>query len=427
MSASVSTRARSLFAGSVGNLVEWYDWYVYAAFSIYFAKSFFPNGDLTAQLLNTAGIFALGFLVRPLGGWLLGRYADRRGRKAALTMSVLLMCAGSLVIAILPGYEHIGAAAPLILVLARLLQGLSVGGEYGTSATYLSEIAPPDRRGLYSSFQYVTLILGQLLALAVLLVLQHLVLSDREIERWGWRIPFAIGAAFAVVAALLRRDMAESNAFATLSRRAQNPLRELMAHPRAVATVFGLTVGGTVSFYTYTTYTQKFLVNTAGFDKDVATGICALALLLFMLLQPLVGLLSDRIGRRPVLIAFGAGATVCTVPIMSLLGGASSAATAFLLVLFALIIVSGYTAVNAVVKAELFPTHLRALGVGLPYALAVAIFGGTAEYVALWFKSIGHEAGFYWYVTACAAISLVVYIVVPDTRKTSKLAAADVA
>lgn len=423
MSAAAS-RTRSLLAGCAGNLVEWYDWYAYAAFSIYFAQAFFPRGDLTAQLLNTAGIFALGFLVRPLGGWLLGWYADRHGRRAALTLSVLLMCSGSLVIAVLPGYEQIGAAAPVALVLARLLQGLSVGGEYGTSATYLSEIAPPDRRGFYSSFQYVTLILGQLLALAVLLVLQHWALSERQIESWGWRIPFAIGAAFAVVVALLRRDMAESSAF-TAARRVRYPLRELARHPRAIAIVFGLTLGGTVSFYTYTTYMQKFLVNTTGFDKAEATGICALALLLFLPLQPLVGSLSDRIGRRAVLIAFGGGATLCTVPIMSLLSSASSPVAAFVLVLFALVIVSGYTAVNAVVKAELFPTEVRALGVGLPYAVAVALFGGTAEYVALWFKSIGHEAGFYWYVTACAAISLAVYVVVPDTRRTSKLAAHD--
>jgi len=420
---ATSGRTRSLFAGSAGNLVEWYDWYAYAAFSIYFAPTFFPSGDLTAQLLNTAGIFALGFLVRPLGGWLLGWYADRRGRRAALTLSVLLMCSGSLVIAILPGYEHIGAAAPVLLVLARLLQGLSVGGEYGTSATYLSEIAPADRRGFYSSFQYVTLVLGQLLALAVLLALQYWLLSERQLESWGWRIPFLIGAAFAVVVAWLRRDMAESSAF-TASCRVRRPLRELARYPRAIAIVFGLTLGGTVSFYTYTTYMQKFLVNTAGFDKPVATGICALALLLFLPLQPLIGSLSDRIGRRPVLIAFGVGATVGTVPLMSVLGTTTTPAAAFFLVLLALVIVSGYTAVNAVVKAELFPTEVRALGVGLPYALAVALFGGTAEYVALWCKSIGYEAGFYWYVTACAAVSLMVYVVVPDTRGTSKLGAA---
>jgi MHS family alpha-ketoglutarate permease-like MFS transporter len=406
-----SSRTRSLLAGSAGNLVEWYDWYAYAAFSIYFAPTFFPSGDLTAQLLNTAGIFALGFLVRPLGGWLLGWYADRRGRRAALTLSVLLMCSGSLVIALLPGYAVIGAAAPVLLILARLLQGLSVGGEYGTSATYLSEIAPADRRGFYSSFQYVTLIMGQLLALAVLLVLQYWLLSEQQLESWGWRIPFLLGAGFAVVVAILRRDMAESNAFTT-ARRVSHPLRELARHPRAIAIVFGLTLGGTVSFYTYTTYMQKFLVNTAGFDKPVATGICALALLSFLPLQPLIGSLSDRIGRRPVLIAFGVGATVSTVPLMSLLGNSTSPTAAFFLVFFALVIVSGYTAVNAVVKAELFPTEVRALGVGLPYALAVALFGGTAEYVALWFKSIGHEIGFPLYVTGCAAISLVVYVVV---------------
>jgi len=416
-------RLRSLFAGSVGNLVEWYDWYVYAAFSIYFARSFFPSGDLTAQLLNTAGVFALGFLVRPLGGWLLGWYADRRGRKAALTLSVLMMCGGSLAIAAVPGYEQIGTGAPLVLVLARLLQGLSVGGEYGTSATYLSEIAPANRRGFYSSFQYVTLIMGQLLALAVLLLLQHVFLSEAQMEAWGWRIPFVIGAICAVVAVLLRRDMAESAVFELGGRRTRgNPLRELLAHPKAVLTVVGLTMGGTLAFYTYTTYTQKFLVNTTGFDKETATAISAIALLLFMLLQPLVGLLSDRVGRRPVLIAFGVGTALFTVPIMSALGSATSASGAFLLVLLALLIVSGYTSVNAIVKAELFPTHIRALGVGLPYAVTVALFGGTAEYVALWFKSAGNEPGFYWYVTGCALVSLTVYVLMPDTRDTSKIA-----
>jgi MFS transporter, MHS family, alpha-ketoglutarate permease len=416
-------RLQSLLAGSLGNLIEWYDWYIYAAFSIYFAKVFFPSGNLTAQLLNTAGVFALGFLMRPLGGWLLGWYADRRGRKGALTLSVLMMCGGSLIIAVVPGYEHIGIVAPLLLVVARLLQGLSVGGEYGTSATYLSEIAPAHRRGAWSSFQYVTLIMGQLLALSVLLLLQR-VISESHLEAWGWRIPFALGAAGAIVAALLRRGMAESAAYELKAQgRQRNPLAELIAHPRAIATVVGLTIGGTVTFYTYTTYAQKFLVNTAGFSKQTATAICAIALFIFMLLQPLVGWLSDRIGRRPILIAFGVSATLGTVPIMSSLGRASSGASAFLLMMVALVIVSGYTAVNAIVKAELFPTHVRALGVGLPYALAVALFGGTAEYIALWFKSVGYELGFYWYVTMCAATSLAVYVIVPDTKSTSKMAA----
>ncbi len=415
-------RGFSIFSGSVGNLVEWYDWYVYSSFSLYFADSFFPGRGLTLQLRDAAGTFALGFLMRPLGGWLLGWFADRKGRKAALTLSVTLMCGGSLLIAVTPDYATIGIGAPLVLVVARLLQGLSVGGEYGTSATYLSEIAPPERRGFFSSFQYVTLIMGQLLALSVLVVLQQRLLTERQLTSWGWRIPFAIGALCSFVGFLLRRGMDESDAFiSTAGRRSRSPLRELLAHPREVLIVFGLTMGGTVSFYTYTTYAQKFLVTTTGFTKEVATSISAGSLLVFALLQPAVGLLSDYVGRRAVLLAFGILATLTTVPLMTALGTAATAAQAFTLIMVALLIVSGYTAVNAVVKAELFPTEIRALGVGLPYALAVALFGGTTEYVALWTKSAGHEPWFYWYVTGCAAISLGVYFLMPDTKSHSRI------
>lgn len=413
-------RLRSIFSGSIGNLVEWYDWYVYAAFSLYFAKAFFPHGDRTAQLLNTAAVFAVGFLMRPLGGWLMGLWADRHGRKSALMLSVTLMCAGSLMIALTPGYASIGVAAPILLVLARLLQGLSVGGEYGTSATYLSEMATREHRGFWSSFQYVTLILGQLLALAVLILLQVL-LDAEQIDAWGWRIPFVIGAMCAVTALYLRRNMAETESFAKSahSKRSDSSLGALLHHPRAIVTVIGLTLGGTVAFYTYTTYMLKFLVNSVGMDRPTATLISASTLIVYMLLQPLVGALSDRIGRRPILIGFGVLGTLLTVPILSALGHVDSPLEAFALIMLALLIVSGYTAINAVVKAELFPVEIRALGVGLPYALTVSIFGGSAEYIALWFKSAGHEAGFYWYVTACIAVSLLVYVLMPDTRRTS--------
>ena len=421
-------RLRSIFSGSVGNLVEWYDWYVYAAFSLYFAQVFFPAGDRTTQLLNTAAIFAVGFLMRPLGGWLLGRYADRHGRKAALLLSVLMMCAGSLIITFTPGYASIGVAAPVLLVLARLLQGLSVGGEYGTSATYLSEMATREHRGFWSSFQYVTLILGHLLALGVLILLQQVLLTDEQLREWGWRIPFAIGALAAVTAVWLRRNMVETETFArseavadATGQQRQGTLRALMQHPRAVLTVIGLTMGGTLAFYTYTTYMHKFLVNSAGLDGRTASMLNASTLLLYMLMQPLVGALSDRIGRRPILIAFGVLGTALTYPILSHLQDVQSAGEAFWLILAALAIVSGYTAINAVVKAELFPVEVRALGVGLPYALTVALFGGTAEYVALWFKQAGMESGFYWYVTACIACSLLVYLWMPDTRRTSRI------
>ncbi len=415
-------RLRSIFSGSVGNLVEWYDWYVYAAFSLYFAKSFFPQGDATAQLLNTAAVFAVGFLMRPIGGWLMGIYADRRGRKAALMFSVVLMCSGSLIIALTPGYATIGVAAPIILVIARMLQGLSVGGEYGCSATYLSEMASARHRGFWSSFQYVTLILGQLLALGVLIALQQWFLTPAELEAWGWRIPFAIGALCAVVALWLRRNMAETECFVEQDAAPKKgSLRVLLEYPREVLMVVGLTMGGTLAFYTYTTYMQKFLVNSAGMSRDTATLVSAASLTVFMLLQPLFGALSDRIGRRPLLIGFGVLGTLCTVPILTALAAVETPLQAFGLIMAALLIVSGYTSINAVVKAELFPVRIRALGVGLPYALAVSIFGGTAEYVALWFKKVGMESGFYWYVTACIACSLLVYLWMPDTKRESRI------
>lgn len=421
-------RLRSIFSGAVGNLVEWYDWYAYAAFSLYFAPVFFPEGDATSQLLRTAAIFAVGFLMRPLGGWLLGRYADRHGRKAALLLSVTMMCAGSLMIALTPGHASIGSAAPALLLLARLVQGLSVGGEYGASATYLSEMATREHRGFWASFQYVTLVMGHLLALGVLIALQRWLLTPEQLGAWGWRIPFVIGALAALTALWLRRNMHETESFARSEaddspahQRRQGTLRELMRHPRAVLTVVGLTMGGTLAFYTYTTYVHKFLVNSAGIDRQTAALVNAASLFVYMLLQPVVGALSDRVGRRPVLIVFGVLGTLLTVPILSSLQQVETGLQAFWLVMGALVIVSGYTSINAVVKAELFPVEVRALGVALPYALTVAIFGGTAEALALWFRKIGMESGFYWYVTACIACSLAVYLWMPDTRTHSRI------
>lgn len=413
-------RIRAILIGSSGNLVEWYDFYVYAAFSLYFAKAFFPAGDQTAQLLNTAAIFAVGFLMRPIGAWLFGRMADRHGRRVALTTSVLLMCFGSALLAVTPVYATIGIAAPIILLAARMIQGLSLGGEYGTSATYLSEMATAERRGFYSSFQYVTLIGGQLAAMLVLVVLQKFVLTPAELDAWGWRIPFAIGAGLAVVAYVMRRDLAETEVFHR-SKRREGSLKALFAHPREVAIVVGLTLGGTLAFYTYTTYMQKFLVNTSGFSKDTATLISASALFVYMLMQPVVGAISDRIGRRPVLIAFGVLGVLFTVPLLTAIQSTQDPLAAFALIVAGLAIVSCYTAINAVVKAELFPTSVRALGVGLPYALTVALFGGTAEYIALWLKQAGRETDFFWYVTICIGLSLVVYATMRDTRNDSAI------
>ncbi|WP_030899720.1 MFS transporter [Streptomyces sp. NRRL S-474] len=415
----------NIVRGSIGNLIEWYDWYAYTAFSVYFASVFFPSGDQTAQLLNTAAVFAVGFLMRAIGGWVLGRYADRRGRRAALTLSVTLMAAGSLIVALTPSYGSIGVAAPVLLVTARLLQGLSVGGEYSTSATYMSEVASPGRRGYYSSFQYVTLIAGQLTALGLQIVLQQ-VLSAAQMESWGWRIAFVVGAAGAVVVLWLRRGMDESESFEKAAEAAgtgesRGTLRTLLSYPRQCLTVVGLTMGGTLFFYTYTTYLQKFMVNTSGIAKPTAAWINFFALLVFVVLQPVMGLLSDRVGRRPLLIAFGVLGTVVVVPSLTLLSHTSDPVYAFLLMTVPLAVSSLYTSISAVVKAELFPTSIRALGVGLPYALTVAVFGGTAEYIALWFKKAGHENWYFFYVTACVLVSLLVYIRMRETSDASPL------
>ncbi|HXH16345.1 MAG TPA: MFS transporter [Sphingomonas sp.] len=416
-------RLKSILGGSAGNLVEWFDWYVYSAFGLYFAPVFFPKGNSTAQLMSVAAVFAVGFLMRPIGAWVMGIYADRHGRKSGLTLSVTLMCAGSFLIAITPGFATIGWIAPGLLILARLMQGLSVGGEYGASAVYLSEMAGKSRRGFFSSFQYVTLIAGQLLALGVLLLLQS-TLSVGQLDAWGWRIPFAIGGVLALVVFRIRRGLLETesyqNAKADGTPKSSGWLL-FSTYPREAFTVLLLTAGGTLAFYAYTTYMQKFLVNTSGFSRESATLIMTAALALYAAFQPAAGALSDRIGRKPLMVGFGIAGVLFTVPIFTVLETAANPYLAFGLVVGSLFIVTGYTAINAVVKAELFPAHVRALGVALPYALANTMFGGTAEYVALWLKNEGMERGFYWYVTAMIGVSLIVYLRMKDTRAHSRI------
>jgi MHS family alpha-ketoglutarate permease-like MFS transporter len=458
-------RTRAILGGSAGNLVEWYDWFAYAAFSIYFAKIFFPKGDQTAQLMQTAAIFAVGFGARPVGAWLMGLYADRKGRKAGLTLAVGLMCAGSLVIALCPGHATIGDAAPVILLLARLLQGLSVGGEYGASATYMSEMAGKQRRGFWSSFQYVTLIMGQLVAALVLVILQN-TLDKQQLADWGWRIPFFVGAALAVVVFWIRTGIEESVSHQNVTRHDPISARQVASvgglllltvaamivgftawsfagaaqgasvvlllltyvalaaplvsrHPKQTLAIIGLTAAGSLAFYAYTTYMLKFLTNTAGFSKATAGAINLATLAGFMLIQPLFGWLSDKVGRKTMLVfAFGVGALIAW-PVFTLTAKAASPQIAFGLIFAALVVQSGYTSISAVVKAELFPTHVRALGVALPYAIGNAAFGGTAEYVALWFKREGMESGFYLYVSAIMAVGLIVALLLRDTGKHS--------
>jgi MHS family alpha-ketoglutarate permease-like MFS transporter len=417
-------RLKNIVGGSAGNLVEWFDWYVYSAFALYFAPVFFPKGDQTAQLLQTAAIFAVGFVMRPIGAWMMGVYADHRGRKAGLTLSVSLMCLGSLMIAVAPTYAQAGLLSPAILLVARVIQGLSLGGEYGSSATYMSEIADRERRGFWSSFLYVTIIGGQLCALALLVFLQS-VLGDDAMHVWGWRVGFVAGAILAVVVFFIRRRLDETQSYenvaAQAERRKSSIANLFRHHPREALLVIAITAGGTASFYAYTIYLQKFLANTSGFDKATASQLMTVALAIMLLLQPLAGRLSDFVGRRPLMIFFGVCGTLFTYPIFMALADTHEVGPAFALVMAALVMVTGYTSINAIVKAELFPADIRALGVALPFAIANTLFGGTAEYIALWLKDAGHENWFYIYISLLCAIYLVAVLLMRETKHTSQI------
>ena len=410
-------RIRDILGGSAGNLVEWYDWYAYSALTIYFAPVFFPKEDTTAQLLSAAAIFAVGFLMRPIGAWMMGVYSDRHGRKSGLTLSVALMAGGSLMIACAPTYATAGWIAPTVLVLARMLQGLSVGGEYGASATYLSEKAMRNRRAFWASFQYITLIGGQLLALAVVVLLQT-VMPDSEVQEWGWRVAFGIGALLAFGVYFLRARLTETESFVRQGAdRAKSSILDLWRnHPREFLIVAAISGGGSAAFYAYTTYMQKFLVNTSGFSRPTATMIMTIALVVFMLIQPWWGLAADRWGRKPMLYVFGFGGALVSVPIYSAISVVTEPLTALALVLVPLVILGSYTSISGLVKAELFPAHIRTLGVALPYAVGNTIFGGTAEYVALWFKQAGLESGFYWYLSAVIGMAAIGFLMLPETK-----------
>jgi MFS transporter, MHS family, dicarboxylic acid transporter PcaT len=407
------SRIRGLIGACSGNLVEWYDFFAYAYTAIYFASAFFPSGNQTSQLLATAGVFAVGFFMRPLGGWLFGWIADTRGRKISMIIAVFMMCSGSLVIALLPTYQTIGVAAPILLVVARLLQGLSVGAEYGTGATYISEVATAGRRGLYGSFQYFTIIAGQLLALLTVVALQH-TLSPEDLKAWGWRIPFFIGALSAVVVVYLRRSMTETASQKDMHRKEAGSISGLLAHKRAVLLVLAFTAGGSLYFYTFTTYMQKFLVVSAGMSPETVSIIMTTALVCFMACQPLFGMLADRIGVKAHMLLFSGLAALLVVPILYALKSVTSPYAAFGLFVSGLVIASFYTPISGLVKADLYPPAVRALGVGFPYAIANALFGGTAEYVALSLRSVGIEPYFFFYVAALAALTFVASALMPD-------------
>ena len=416
MEISKAKRIRSIVAASSGNLVEWYDFYIYAFSAIYFAHTFSTSQNDTIQQINAFGIFALGFLMRPIGSWLFGSLADKIGRKSSMIFSVILMALGSFMIAALPSKESVGDFAILVLLLARLIQGLSVGGEYGIAATYLSELASEGKRGFYSSFQYVTLIGGQLLAVASISVLL-LFFDEAEMKEWAWRILFVFGGLLALGSLFVRGVMHETGQ--NLKKHEDRGTLKALFNTswREFLIVVGITAGGSLAFYTITTYSKTFMINSAGIDATTSNHIMLIALFILMIFQPIFGALGDKIGHQRSLLIFAILAFIGVYPLFSLIkSGGEFIAFAAIIALF--IILSFYTSVAGIFKAKLFPEHVRALGTGFGYAIPNAIFGGSAPYVALQFKENGIENGFFVYL---AVMMILVFIVAKMLPKNAKL------
>ncbi|MFI1798137.1 MFS transporter [Streptomyces sp. NPDC020379] len=407
---------RQLAAASVGNAAEWYDWYAYSFLATYFADQIFPkgSGNSLVPLLSSFAVFAVGFFMRPVGGLLMGAVADRRGRRAALTVTILLMGGGSLLVALTPTYASVGVLAPVVLVIARLVQGLSVGGEFAASTTFLIESAGPGRRGLFSSFQYVSTTFGQLLASGSAAFLAHL-LTDEQMGDWGWRVPFLFGALISLVGFWIRQGAHETHEVVREAAARPSLFEGMRRYPRQSLLICGITAGGTLAYYTWTTYLPTYAQVNANISKGDALLAGTISLAFFAVLQPLGGMLSDHIGRKPLLIGFAVGFAALAVPLLHAIDGSF---TSLLLVQCAgMVLLTGYTSVAAAVNAEVFPARVRAAGIGFPYSLTVALFGGTAPYVGTWFKQSGHPSAFPWYVAALCVVSACVYLLLPETAK----------
>jgi MFS transporter, MHS family, alpha-ketoglutarate permease len=412
------SQLRQVLAASSGNVVEWYDWLIYSYLSVYFADQVFPDsGNRLVPILATFAIFAVGFVMRPVGGLVLGVYADRLGRRAAMVLTVTIMGAGQILMTALPTYEQVGVLSPVLLLIIRLGQGFAVGGEFAISSVFLVESAPPGARGLYSSYSYVGSNLGQLLAAGAAALMSNLV-SESGMHDWGWRVPFAVGAVACLVGIWIRRGTVETHADVDRMVRGEvgrpHLFEFLRRHPRQAATIVGMTVGPTVAFYTWAVYLPTYANITRGYDPARALTVSTLALVVFTVIQPVAGVLSDRIGRRPLLIGSALGFALLTVPLLAMLG--TSFWNLMVITLIGMVFLTGYTAVCAAAMVELFPARVRTAGIGFPYSLTVAAFGGTAPFLATLLVDSGHAALFGWYVAATALISAVVFIRMPETK-----------
>ena len=410
---------RTLVAASVGNAVEWYDWTVYATFSVYFATQIFSADNESLAFIGTFATYALAFFFRPLGGMLLGRYADLRGRKQAMILTISLMAAGSLLIAVLPTYAQVGWLAPILLLVARVGQGMSLGGEVSNASAYLGEIAPPERRGRYSSFNYIST--GSSVLIASLLgALLANSLSDDQLASWGWRIPFVVGGVLGLVGLWLRRSMDETEQFEENKAKAEalkNPLLlTLREHPKAVAQLVGFTLLSTLCYYTFFSALTPFAVEQQKLDAGMVFTALSIATALFVALQYPFGWTADRFGRKPQMLIWSGAIALLVVPLSKLVVPGATFASMLLVFCVGLGLYAMLSSIAPAIMSELFPTELRGLGIGAWYNLTVAVFGGTAPLVIQWLSGVGHSSWFFWYVAVGAAIAFVATLTLPETK-----------
>ena len=408
-------RVMAIVGAASGNLVEWFDFYIYAAFAVYFTHAFTaPDMSDSTKAIYVWGVFAASFFMRPIGSWLFGWIGDTYGRKKSMIISITLMAISSFLFAALPTYDDVGMLAPFLLLAVRLLQGLSVGGEYGTVATYMSEVALKGQRGFYSSFQYVTLSGGQLLA-SLLGVIMLALMSKEELMNGGWRIPFIIGGVVAILSFFARRHLKETLKEDEGQKEGSGSLTELFKHNwKTFLLVVGYTSAGSLCFYIITVYSKTYITSLGFADKTVGY-MMTIALFVFMCAQPVFGIISDQIGRRTSMILFSVTSAIFIYPVMVIAMPYfhNSAVIVTLLLILLMFFLSFYTSISGLVKAEMFPAHIRALGVGFAYAVGNAIFGGSAPAVALQLKEMGHENTFFLYVIVMLIICLICSLQLP--------------
>lgn len=414
-----SKQRKAILAGSVGNVIEWLDWALYATLAPLFASQFFDSSDPTAALLATLAVFAVGFVMRPIGGAVLGAYADRHGRKKGLVLTIGLMAVSSILIGLIPTFGAIGTLAPILLVLIRLLQGFSAGGEFGSSSSFLVESAAPGRRAFAGSWQQVSVATGVLLASVTGFTMTSM-LSEEAVSSYGWRIAFIVAGLLGLAGLWLRVTVEETDSFRRASAegktKQKHPLVGLLRdHPMAALRVVGITIPGTLLYYMWMSYMPGYAKSAMGIDLNQGFLANIIAVGYFICLLPLVGILSDRFGRKPTMLAFAGGFLVFAYPAFQLLGQGTFSVL-LIVELIGVTFLAGYSANCAVIMSEQFPPEVRATGIGLPYALAVALFGGTAPYITTWMAGAGYRDLTWIYVSAAALIGVVVYATMPETK-----------